>query len=123
MPDDPHTLARWRLVLGKSAEHAGVTPHDPHAPSGGGPSSHPGEGGGPEGGAGRDQVQDPHDAGRGDDAVCGGGEPVDMATGRMYIDQVDAALPGSLPLLFTRSFESGYRAWRWMGRRWVCTFD
>ncbi|WP_052434446.1 RHS repeat-associated core domain-containing protein [Streptacidiphilus melanogenes] len=109
--------------LGKSAEHAGTTPHDPHAPSGGGPSSSPGEGGGPEGGAGREQVQDPHDAGRTEDAVCGGGEPVDMATGRMYIDQVDASLPGSLPLLFTRNFESGYRAGRWMGRRWVCTFD
>ncbi|WP_052443309.1 DUF6531 domain-containing protein [Streptacidiphilus neutrinimicus] len=108
--------------LGKSAEHAGVTPHDPHAPSGG-PSAHPAEGGAPVRGAGREQVQDPHDAGRGDDAVCGGGEPVDMATGRMYIDQVDAALPGSLPLLFTRAYESGYRAGRWMGRRWVCTFD
>ncbi|MFD0573114.1 DUF6531 domain-containing protein [Kitasatospora gansuensis] len=57
------------------------------------------------------------------DTRCGGGEPVDMATGRMYIDQVDAQLPGSLPLLFTRSFDSGYTAGRWMGERWVCTFD
>ncbi|RAG87454.1 type IV secretion protein Rhs [Streptacidiphilus pinicola] len=113
---------RTAADLEKAAEHPGTTPHDPHTASGEHPSSPPGEGGEPTG-AGRDQVQDPHEAGRDEDAVCGGGEPVDMATGRMYIDQVDASLPGSLPLLFTRNFESGYRAGRWMGRRWVCTFD
>ncbi|MCC9312545.1 DUF6531 domain-containing protein, partial [Kitasatospora sp. RB6PN24] len=84
---------------------------------------HPGEEH-PEGpGPGRKQAEKPREAGRPDDAVCGGGEPVDMATGRMFIDQVDASLPGSLPLLFTRNFESGYQAGRWMGPRWVCTFD
>ncbi|MEZ0065303.1 RHS repeat-associated protein [Streptacidiphilus sp. MAP12-20] len=109
--------------LAKSTEHPGATgAHDPHAGGAGG-GGHPGGEGGAPHGAGREQVKDPHDAGRGEDAVCGGGEPVDMATGRMYIDQTDASLPGSLPLLFTRSFESGYRAGRWMGRRWVCTFD
>ncbi|WP_051943699.1 DUF6531 domain-containing protein [Streptacidiphilus rugosus] len=108
--------------LAKSAEHPGPTSaHDPH--TGGEGGGHPGGEDGATPNAGRDQVQDPHDAGRGDDAVCRGGEPVDMATGRMYIDQTDASLPGSLPLVFTRSFESGYRAGRWMGRRWVCTFD
>lgn len=92
---------------------------------------HPGSGGagGARGGAshpqgrGRDQVRDPRTEGRAHDSRCGGGEPVDMATGRMYIDQVDASLPGSLPLLFTRNFESGYVAGRWMGPKWVCTFD
>ncbi len=96
-------------------------PHDEGVTDGGG------DGGGGDDtsapGAGRDQVSDPQDAGRAEDAVCDGGEPVDMATGRMFIDQTDASLPGSLPLLFTRCFESGYRAGRWMGRRWVCTFD
>ncbi|WP_152648568.1 RHS repeat-associated core domain-containing protein [Streptacidiphilus anmyonensis] len=109
--------------LAKSAEHDAHAPHveDPHAGGGGG-LGHPGEGG-EGGGSGREQVADPHEAGRGDDAVCGGGEPVDMATGRMFIDQTDVLLPGSLPLRFTRCFESGYGAGRWMGRRWVCTFD
>ncbi|MEY9845239.1 RHS repeat-associated protein [Streptacidiphilus sp. BW17] len=108
--------------LAKSAEKDAHAPHvdDPHAPGGGGPSDHPGEEGP---GAGRQQASDPHDAGRSEDAVCPGGEPVDMATGRMYINQTDVTLPGSLPLKFTRCFESGYGAGRWMGRRWVCTFD
>ncbi|MFJ8040346.1 DUF6531 domain-containing protein [Kitasatospora sp. NPDC096147] len=87
-----------------------------------------GGGGGPRGGShpkgkGREQVKSPRTEGRPQDTRCGGGEPVDMATGRMYIDQVDASLPGSLPLEFTRSFESGLLTGRWMGPRWICTFD
>ncbi|GAA2742608.1 DUF6531 domain-containing protein [Kitasatospora cinereorecta] len=92
----------------------------PHPRSGGG---HGGRGGSHPRGRGREQVKSPRTEGRPHDTRCGGGEPVDMATGRMYIDQVDAALPGSLPLEFTRSFDSGYTAGRWMGERWVCTFD
>ncbi|MEU5389171.1 DUF6531 domain-containing protein, partial [Kitasatospora cineracea] len=94
----------------------------PHPRSGGGPR--PGRGGGshPKG-RGRDQVKSPRTEGRPQDTRCGGGEPVDMATGRMYIDQVDASLPGSLPLEFTRSFDSGLLTGRWMGTRWICTFD
>ncbi|QRX96451.1 MULTISPECIES: RHS repeat-associated core domain-containing protein [Streptomyces] len=75
------------------------------------------------GGKGREQVANPREAGRPKDSVCQGGEPVDMATGRMFIEQMDVSLSGSLPLLFKRSFESGYQAGRWMGPRWVCTFD
>ncbi|WP_282202052.1 RHS repeat-associated core domain-containing protein [Kitasatospora fiedleri] len=93
----------------------------PHPRSGGGRrgkdgTSHPG-------GRGREQVRSPRTEGRPLDTRCGGGEPVDMATGRMYIDQVDASLPGSLPLRFTRGFDSGLRTGRWMGPRWICTFD
>ncbi|MCX5210308.1 DUF6531 domain-containing protein [Kitasatospora sp. NBC_00240] len=73
--------------------------------------------------AARKQVERPREAGRADDAICEGGEPVDVATGRMFVDQTDVSLAGSLPLLFTRTFESGYQAGRWMGPRWVCTFD
>jgi YD repeat-containing protein len=109
--------------LGKSAEHATSEPHEPR-PNGGGP----GPRSAPEGdedlrGDGRQQVADPHDAGRGDEGICEGGEPVDMATGRMFIEQIDVSLLGVLPLCFTRRFESGHHAGRWMGRRWVCTFD
>ncbi|MGW4383992.1 DUF6531 domain-containing protein [Kitasatospora sp. NPDC004531] len=93
----------------------------PHPRAGGGGR---GRGGGshPKG-KGRDQVKSPRTEGRPLDSRCGGGEPVDMATGRMYIDHVDAALPGSLPLEFTRSFESGLLTGRWMGPKWICTFD
>ncbi|MCU7821092.1 DUF6531 domain-containing protein [Kitasatospora sp. DSM 101779] len=100
------------------AGHGGKGMPHPRSGSGGGRGggSHPR-------GRGRDQVKSPRTEGRPQDTRCGGGEPVDMATGRMYIDQVDASLPGSLPLEFTRSFDSGYLAGRWMGPRWVCTFD
>ncbi|MFF2630905.1 DUF6531 domain-containing protein [Kitasatospora griseola] len=74
-------------------------------------------------GRGRDQVRSPHESGRQPFTICEGGEPVDMATGRMFMNQVDVELPGALPLVFTRGFESGYVAGRWMGPRWVCPFD
>ena len=108
--------------IGKAGEHARPEVTDPH-PAGGGTPRGSAPGGEEPGGSGRAQVSDPHDAGRPPDAVCDGGEPVDMATGRMFIDQSDVFLPGTLPLEFTRCFESGYQAGRWMGRRWVCTFD
>ncbi|MFJ7266494.1 putative T7SS-secreted protein [Streptomyces sp. NPDC099050] len=50
-------------------------------------------------------------------------DPVDVATGRMVLPQTDLALPGSLPLAFTRTFESSYQAGRWFGRRWASTLD
>ncbi|MCY0946707.1 putative T7SS-secreted protein [Streptomyces antarcticus] len=56
------------------------------------------------------------------DKVCDG-DPVDVATGRMILPQTDLALPGSLPLVFERTFESSYRAGRWFGRAWASTVD
>jgi RHS repeat-associated protein len=52
-----------------------------------------------------------------------GREPVDFATGRMFLPQEDVLLPGSLPLLFRRDFESSYRAGRWFGESWSSTID
>nr|WP_272921640.1 HYD1 signature containing ADP-ribosyltransferase family protein [Streptomyces sp. SID8354] len=46
-----------------------------------------------------------------------------MATGRMILPQTDISLPGSLPLSFTRTFESSYRTGRWFGRTWMSTLD
>ena len=40
------------------------------------------------------------------------GDPVDIATGRMLLPQTDITLPGSLPLVFQRTFDSSYRAGR-----------
>ncbi|MGH3323761.1 MAG: putative T7SS-secreted protein, partial [Streptomyces sp.] len=52
-----------------------------------------------------------------------GREPVDFATGRMVLRQTDVSLPGSLPLVFRRGFESSYRAGRWFGPTWSSTID
>ncbi|WP_414506493.1 putative T7SS-secreted protein [Streptomyces sp. NEAU-L66] len=51
------------------------------------------------------------------------GDPIDMATGRMILPQTDITLPGSLPLSFTRTFESSYRQGRWFGPAWMSTVD
>ncbi|MFF1463787.1 putative T7SS-secreted protein [Streptomyces sp. NPDC058330] len=51
------------------------------------------------------------------------GDPVDIATGRMLLPQTDIALPGSLPLVFERVFDSTYRAGRWFGTGWSSTVD
>ncbi|MFB6436912.1 putative T7SS-secreted protein [Streptomyces sp. NPDC056411] len=50
-------------------------------------------------------------------------DPIDMATGRMVLPQTDISLPGSLPLSFTRTFESSYRQGRWFGPAWMSTID
>ncbi|MCY0928744.1 DUF6531 domain-containing protein [Streptomyces sp. H27-H1] len=50
-------------------------------------------------------------------------DPVDVATGRMIMPQVDLVLPGSLSLVFERTFESSYRAGRWFGPAWASTID
>ncbi|MFD7029780.1 putative T7SS-secreted protein [Streptomyces sp. NPDC059917] len=51
------------------------------------------------------------------------GDPVDVATGRMVLPQTDLVLPGSLPLIFSRTFESSYRSGRWFGPTWASTVD
>ncbi|MFD5779812.1 putative T7SS-secreted protein [Streptomyces sp. NPDC126933] len=51
------------------------------------------------------------------------GDPVDVATGRMLLPQTDVALPGSLPLVFQRTFDSSYRGGRWFGPTWSSTVD
>ncbi|MFI5797383.1 DUF6531 domain-containing protein [Streptomyces sp. NPDC051677] len=51
------------------------------------------------------------------------GDPVDVATGRMTLPQTDLTLPARLPLMFSRHFESSYRAGRWFGPTWTSTAD
>ncbi|MCC3768379.1 putative T7SS-secreted protein [Streptomyces sp. UNOC14_S4] len=50
-------------------------------------------------------------------------DPVDLATGRMFLPQTDVVLPGALPLAFSRKAQSGYRAGRWLGPSWAGTAD
>ncbi|MFE1955468.1 putative T7SS-secreted protein [Streptomyces sp. NPDC059524] len=52
-----------------------------------------------------------------------GGDPVDLATGKMYLPQTDVALPGILPLVFSRRTESGCAVGRFMGPAWTSTVD
>ncbi|MFF3653292.1 putative T7SS-secreted protein [Streptomyces sp. NPDC002181] len=50
-------------------------------------------------------------------------DPVDLATGRMFLPQTDIVLPGTLPLAFVRRAESGYTGGRWFGPTWTSTID
>ncbi|MFE6063532.1 putative T7SS-secreted protein [Streptomyces sp. NPDC056431] len=50
-------------------------------------------------------------------------DPIDIATGRMLLPQTDIALPGSLPLVFRRGFDSSRRSGRWFGPTWSSTVD
>ncbi|HTK65014.1 MAG TPA: DUF6531 domain-containing protein, partial [Pseudonocardia sp.] len=56
-------------------------------------------------------------------ARSAGGDPVDLVTGQMFIDQEDLELPGLLPVLFERTHVSGYRKGRWFGLEWASTLD
>ncbi|MFK4264289.1 putative T7SS-secreted protein [Streptomyces milbemycinicus] len=53
----------------------------------------------------------------------GGSDPIDLATGKMFLPQTDVTLPGVLPLVFTRRVESGYTEGRWFGPSWSSTAD
>ncbi len=55
--------------------------------------------------------------------TSGGTDPIDLATGKMFLPQTDVTLPGTLPLVFRRRVESGYRAGRWFGPSWSSTAD
>ncbi|MFH8992699.1 putative T7SS-secreted protein [Streptomyces sp. NPDC017940] len=52
-----------------------------------------------------------------------GTDPIDLATGRMYLPQTDLSLPGTLPFAFRRRVESGYALGRWFGPSWSSTID
>ncbi|MFG2354038.1 putative T7SS-secreted protein [Streptomyces sp. NPDC048521] len=68
--------------------------------------------------------EDPHQPSRESDSVHSGGtDPIDLATGKMYLPQTDVALPGILPLILKRRVESGYHLGRWFGPSWSSTLD
>ncbi|MDT0457436.1 RHS repeat-associated core domain-containing protein [Streptomyces sp. DSM 41527] len=60
---------------------------------------------------------------RKDSAVEGCGDPVDVATGRVFIQKIDLRLPASLPLIISRKYESSYRAGHRFGPSWSSTLD
>ncbi|MGW3404264.1 putative T7SS-secreted protein [Streptomyces zhihengii] len=53
----------------------------------------------------------------------GASDPIDLATGVMYLPQTDLVLPGVLPLAFHRRVASDYRSGRWFGPSWASTVD
>ena len=53
--------------------------------------------------------------------VCG--DPVDVATGAVFLEQTDLHLPGVLPLVVTRKHSSDWTYGLWFGRTWASTFD
>ncbi|MFE0132444.1 DUF6531 domain-containing protein [Streptomyces sp. NPDC059037] len=55
--------------------------------------------------------------------IKGCGDPVDVATGQMFLAETDVTLPGVLPLAFTRRVASGYRTGGWFGPSWSSTVD
>ncbi|MFF5854835.1 putative T7SS-secreted protein [Streptomyces sp. NPDC012751] len=67
--------------------------------------------------------EDPPQHSHDESSTEGCGDPVNVATGKMYLPQTDVALPGVLPLLLTRRVESGYRLGRWFGPSWSSTLD
>ncbi|MGW8599328.1 putative T7SS-secreted protein [Streptomyces sp. NPDC055893] len=50
-------------------------------------------------------------------------DPVDIASGRVLLPQNDITLPGSLPVVFRRTFDSSRRSGRWFGPTWSSTVD
>ncbi|MFF7728338.1 putative T7SS-secreted protein [Streptomyces sp. NPDC008001] len=71
--------------------------------------------------AARENRQEPNRDPR--DVETGKTDPVDIATGRMFLPQTDVTLPGALPLVFSRHVKSGYVSGRWFGPSWASTVD
>ncbi|MEU7243779.1 putative T7SS-secreted protein [Streptomyces sparsogenes] len=57
------------------------------------------------------------------DQIDSEGDPVDVATGEMFLPVVDVSLPGALPLILERTFVSGHTCGGWFGRTWAATLD
>ncbi|MFF1697144.1 RHS repeat-associated core domain-containing protein [Streptomyces sp. NPDC058257] len=54
---------------------------------------------------------------------CKNGDPIDMVSGEMLMEQTDIALPGLLPLVLERTHLSTYGWGHWYGDSWASTLD
>ncbi len=54
---------------------------------------------------------------------CKNGDPVDMVSGEMLMEETDVELPGLLPLVLRRMHLSTYRWGHWFGPSWASTLD
>ncbi|MEU0315096.1 RHS repeat-associated core domain-containing protein [Nocardioides sp. NPDC006273] len=59
----------------------------------------------------------------GDRDQQGCGDPVDVATGAVFLRQADLTLPGDLPLVLSRKHSSDWTYGHWFGPSWSSTFD
>ncbi|MEV4944366.1 putative T7SS-secreted protein [Streptomyces sp. NPDC053755] len=81
------------------------------------------DGPGKPGGSRGDHEKDPESTAKECSKTVCKKDPVDIATGRMLLPQTDIALPGSLPLVFRRTYDSSRRSGRWFGPTWSSTVD
>ncbi|MHB6910699.1 DUF6531 domain-containing protein [Streptomyces sp. DB-54] len=113
--DAKHAAELDKLLKGRKDD----MPHAPHATGSGRKGA-----GSPKSPAREATDGDVHGNSRTQDSVCSNGtDPIDLATGKMYLPQTDVDLPGALPLVFRRRVESGYRAGKWFGPSWSSTAD
>ncbi|MFF1676063.1 DUF6531 domain-containing protein [Streptomyces sp. NPDC058256] len=61
--------------------------------------------------------------GRPPESRCVGGDPIDMVSGEMLMEQTDVELPGLLSLILRRTHLSTYDWGRWFGPSWASTLD
>ncbi|MEU6959035.1 RHS repeat-associated core domain-containing protein [Streptomyces chrestomyceticus] len=118
--DNDQKLSDHFAGLGKGVKK------DPQAPEGGKGNRSSGKSGLRPKSKGREQLSKDHpynNTRTADNVNSGGSDPVDMASGKMFLPQTDIVLPGALPLVFSRRVESGYRAGRWFGPSWSSTAD
>ncbi len=54
---------------------------------------------------------------------CKNGDPIDMVSGEMLMEETDVELPGLLPLVLRRTHLSTYGWGRWFGPSWASTLD
>ncbi|TVT01268.1 type IV secretion protein Rhs, partial [Amycolatopsis bartoniae] len=103
--------------------HSPDAPHAPDTPDGADlpGASHPGDGTTP--GSLKESSENPKTESREQECVPGSGDPIDVATGQMFSTEIDAELPGVLPLVFERTHYSSYRAGTWFGPSWTSTVD
>ncbi|MFD7920618.1 HYD1 signature containing ADP-ribosyltransferase family protein [Streptomyces sp. NPDC059740] len=116
---DAKHAAELKKILGGADKDV---PKSPHLGGGRGGSG----GGGAAGSRARQAVNGDEglrNTGRDFDCKKLGLEPVDLATGRMILPATDITLPGAPPLVFSRTFESSYRAGGWFGPTWASTAD
>ncbi|MFD4477473.1 DUF6531 domain-containing protein [Streptomyces sp. NPDC058471] len=71
----------------------------------------------------RKGADDAVENGRPPENRCLGGDPIDMVSGEMLMEQTDVELPGLLPLILRRTHLSTYEWGRWFGPSWASTLD
>ncbi|MEV5485190.1 MULTISPECIES: DUF6531 domain-containing protein [Streptomyces] len=116
--NDAKHAAELDKILKNRGHHE--TPTSPHPAATAGGSKSPSVNG-----KTRDQLEKshPNNSTRPDSAKESCGDPVDVATGHVFLTETDIALSGILPLRFVRKFESSYRVGRHVGPSWSSTID